>query len=276
MPDVDQTDSADEGRSTVGIARSAALSGPAYGIPHTGPFGAAAAATGPSSGFDRYVHPDEARMAAWRRVYEHYLIVDDVYPELAQRIVDHGARRFADLGGGRGPLAAIAANAGLETVVVDLDEQMLAETHRPAVRGELGALPLATGALDAVAAVNCLYFLADPVVGIREAHRVLRSGGLFIASTPSRWNDPELEGIDARWGRPSPFDSEDAPRLVRAVFGDAVEVQTWEVVAYHLPDEHAVADYLHGFNVPHWQSKVAAVRPPLTITKRGAHVSVIR
>jgi SAM-dependent methyltransferase len=227
--------------------------------------------TGPSSEFDRYVHPDEDRMAAWRRVYERYLIVEDVYPSLAQRIIDHGARRFADLGGGRGPIAAVTADAGVETVVIDLDEQMLAETHRPSVCGDLTALPLATGSLDAAAAVNCLYFLTDPRVGIREAHRVLRRGGVFVASAPSRWNDPELEGIDPRWGRPSPFDSEDAPELVGGVFGD-VEVQRWEVVAYRLPDEQAIADYLHGFNVPDWETRVDAIKPPLNITKRGAHV----
>src|SRR5206468_10358512 len=136
----------------------------------------------------------------------------------ARRIIDRGARRFADLGGGRGPIAVLAAEAGLETVVVDLDARMLAETRRPAVRGDLTALPLATGSVDAAAAVNCLYFLADPRVGIEEAHRVLRRGGVFVASTPSRWNDPELAGIDPRWGRPSPFDSEDAPEIVGGVF----------------------------------------------------------
>jgi SAM-dependent methyltransferase len=227
--------------------------------------------TGPSSWFEQYVHPDEARMAAWQRVYERYLVVEDVYPSVARRIIDRGARRFADLGGGRGPIAVLAAAAGLETVVIDLDAQMLAETHRPAVRGDLTALPLATGSLDAAAAVNCLYFLADPQVGIREAHRVLRRGGVFVASAPSRWNDPELQGIDSRWGQPSPFDSEAAPEIVSRVFGD-VEVQSWEIVAYQLPDEQAIADYLHGFNVPDWETLVDTIKPPLNITKRGAHV----
>ena len=91
----------------------------------------------------------------------------------------------------------MAAHAGLETVVVDLDEQMLAEAHRPAVQADLTALPLATGSLDAAAAVNCLY---------------------------------------------------------------------------QLPDEQAITDYLHGFNVPDWETRVDAIKPPLNITKRGAHV----
>jgi SAM-dependent methyltransferase len=210
-------------------------------------------------------------MAAFRRVHERYLIVEDVAPALARSILRDEPRRFAEIGGGRGPLAAILGSAGVRTVVVDLDEEMLAQTTPPAVRADMARLPLAGRSLDAAAAVNCLYFLADPVVGIREAHRVLRPGGLFVASAPSRWNDPELEGIDPRWGRPSAFDSEDAPELVGMVFGE-VEVQTWELEAYHLPDTAAIVDYLHAFNVPDWQEKARHLTPPLGITKRGAHV----
>jgi SAM-dependent methyltransferase len=230
--------------------------------------------TVPSSEFGRYVHPDDARLAAWRRVRAH-LIVEDIYPDLALRIVDHGARRFVELGGGRGPIAALASARGLSSVVVDLDEQMLEEAHRPAVQGDLRTLPIPTQSCDAAAAVNCLYFLDDPSVGLREAHRILRPGGLFVASSPSRWNDPELEGIDPRWGSPSPFDSEDAPELVAAVFSD-VEVETWDLVAYELPDQQAIGDYLHTFNIPEWEAKATAITPPLRITKRGAHVWATR
>jgi hypothetical protein len=38
-----------------------------------------------------------------------------------------------------------------------------------------------------------------------------------------------------------------------------------------LPDEEAIAAYLHGFNVPDWKPK-STRSPPLNITKRGAHV----
>jgi SAM-dependent methyltransferase len=159
----------------------------------------------------------------------------------------------------------------VQTVVVDLDEQMLAETQPPAVRGDLRALPLADESLDGAAAINCYYFLDDPTVGIREAWRILRPGGLFVASSPSRWNDPELEGIDPAWGEPNTFDAEDSPALVADVFGE-VEVRTWRIVAYVLPDREAIADYLHAFNVPDWEDKARAIDPPLDITKVGAHV----
>jgi SAM-dependent methyltransferase len=225
----------------------------------------------PSPELGAYVHPDEARMAAWRRVYDRYLVIEDIYPGLSSRILELGAQSFVELGAGRGPMSRILAASGVRAIALDTDDRMLAESHRPAIKGDLGHLPLGDGCVDAASAVNCLYFLADPVIAVREAHRVLRPGGVFVASTPSRWNDPELEGIDPRWGRPSPFDSEDAGAVVSAVFAD-VEVEAWEVVAYRLPDRAAIADYLHGFNIPDWEEKAALITPPLEITKLGAQL----
>jgi SAM-dependent methyltransferase len=220
---------------------------------------------------EAYEHPDEARLAAFRRVYDHYLVVEDVYPGLARQFERVGVARFVELGGGRGPIASLPRRPGVRTCVVDLDPRMLAEAHRPAMRADIAFLPLADACVDGAAAINCLYFLADPRTALREARRVLRPGGLFVAASPSRYNDPELEGIDPRWGTPSSFDSEDAPSLVAEVFGD-VEVNQWRLAAYVLPNRAAVADYLHAFNVPDWKSKAELIVPPLTITKVGAVV----
>ena len=59
----------------------------------------------PSPGTDHYAHPDAARLAAWKRVYENYLVVEDHYPGLARRFATAGVTRFAEIGGGRGPIA---------------------------------------------------------------------------------------------------------------------------------------------------------------------------
>lgn len=210
-------------------------------------------------------------MAAWNRVYGDHLVVQDIYPGLARRFAQAGVGSFIELGGGRGPISAILASEGIRTCVVDLDPQMLAEAHRPAVQADITNLPLRDQSVGGAAAVNCLYFFEDPRHALREAYRILRPGALFVASSPSRWNDPELEGIDPRWGAPSPFDSEDAPALVAEVFG-GVEVERWRLAAYVLPDRAAIADYLHGFGVPEWEIKAAEIEPPLTITKIGAQV----
>lgn len=227
--------------------------------------------TAPSPGLGEYEHPDQARMAAFWRVYKNHLVVEDIYPGLAARFVGDRATRFVELGGGRGPISVILAGHGIRCCVVDLDPQMLAEAYRPAVHADITAVPLPDARMDGAAAVNCLYFLDDPALALQEARRVLKPGGLFVASSPSRWNDPELEGIDPRWGAASSFDSEEAPDLVGEVFGE-VEVQRWSLPAYVLPDRDAIEDYLHAFNVPDWQSKAAGLTAPLTITKLGAHV----
>jgi SAM-dependent methyltransferase len=218
-----------------------------------------------------YEHPDDARMAAFRRVYANWLVIEDLYPAVATRFEEAGTRRFLELGGGRGPVSALLGPRGVRTCVVDIDRQMLGESTRPAVRADIAALPLPDGMADGAAAINSLYFLSDPRVAIREARRVLRSGGLFLASSPSRWNDPELEGVDPSWGEPSSFDSDDAPALVGAVFG-SVEVERWEIVAYVLPHRAAIADYLHAINVPDWDNRATLLSAPLSITKLGAHI----
>jgi SAM-dependent methyltransferase len=218
-----------------------------------------------------YEHPDEARMDAFRRVYANWLVVDDLYPAVATRFEQAGTRRFLELGGGRGPVSALLAPRGVRACVVDIDPQMVDESTRPAVRADIAALPLPDGMADGAAAINSLYFLSNPLVAIREARRVLRDGGLFLASSPSRWNDPELEGVDPSWGAPSSFDSDDAPALVGAVFG-SVEFERWEIVAYVLPHRAAIADYLHAINVPDWDDRAARLAAPLSITKLGAHI----
>ena len=225
----------------------------------------------PSPNTNEYVHPDDARMAAFWRVYNNHLVIEDLYPAVARRFASAGVQRFAEIGGGRGPVAQALDGSGVAAFVIDRDSTMVTEAHRPVARGDLRQLPLATGSVDGVAAINCLYFLDDPLQGLQEVHRVLSPGGLFLASSPSRWNDPELEGIDQSWGTASTFDSEDAPDLVAQVFGD-VTVEPWRVVAYVLPDQVAIADYLHAFNVHDWEAKAAKIEPPLSITKVGAEV----
>lgn len=84
----------------------------------------------------------------------------------------------------------------MRVVGLDRSATMLrAHGHEPVVQADAGALPFATGVFDAVVAVNMLYHLADPVVAIREARRVLAPGGLFVAATTSRRDSPELARV---------------------------------------------------------------------------------
>ena len=106
----------------------------------------------------------------------------------------------------------------------------------------------------------------------------LRPGGIFLASTPSRYHDPELAHLaeESGWlqgwcGVRGSFDAEEAADLVAQVFAD-VEVEWWEVPAYHLPDRAAVVDYLVAFGVPDPEARAEQVSVPLDITKKGVDI----
>ena len=137
-----------------------------------------------------------------------------------------------------------------------------------ASRGQLGdatRLPFPDGSFDAVAALWMLYHLDDPVVGVAEAHRVLRSGGLFAACTNSRTDDPEL--VPGGYPR-SPFDAEEAVDIVASVFDRAgVEVLRWDDPWTLLPDAEAVRRYVRANFLP--PETAEGVETPLTLTKRG-------
>jgi hypothetical protein len=100
---------------------------------------------------------------------------------------------------------------------------------------------------------------------------VLRTGGLLAAATVARDDSPELAHV---WrAEPTPFDAEEAPTIVAAVFGE-VEVDAWDAPLVHLPDHAAVRDYLIARLVPRAEAgeRAAAVSVPLDVTKRGCVV----
>ena len=220
-----------------------------------------------------YVHPTEQRQKdAWKRLRNEYLTVDPFEVGFARRLQDARVERFLELGGGGGPISRLLAADAVACVLLDLNVGDWDDHHRPAVIGDLRSIPIRRGSFDAVAAVNCLYFLADPVAAIQQAYEILTPGGLFLASTPSRDHDPELAGIpSSHRGQRGTFDAEEAPDLVAQVFDD-VEVNWWNVPAYHLPDRAAVVDYLVAFGVADAETHAADLPAPLDITKKGVDI----
>lgn len=194
-------------------------------------------------------------------------------PTLYQRIweiLGDGPLLVADVGSGDGALtAARPADSRSRVAGLDASARLLRDHPGPAVRADAARLPLRSGRLDAVVAVNMLYHLDDPVTAIAEARRVLAPGGVFLAATVSRDDSPELGHV---W-RPAPstFDAEDGPGLVGQVFGHA-ETERWDAPLIRLPDAGAVRDYLLARFVPPADAARAADRVPvpLTVTKRGA------
>ena len=209
---------------------------------------------------------DPERWRTGRRVVAAYLKGEDVHGMVAARFAAAGCRTVLDIGCGFGRLAQ-SLPSGLAWTGIDSSPTMLAEAPRPVVRADAVRLPFASGAFDAAAAMYMLYHLEEPLGAIREAYRVLRPGGVFAASAPSRRDAPELDPIVA----PEPqatFDAENAPELVGAVF-ERVEVSAWDTPAYELPDETALRQYLRGWGY-RLTGDPRSLAFPLTLTKRGA------
>ena len=48
--------------------------------------------------------------------------------------------------------------------------------------GSASQIPYPSGFFDKVSTINCIYFWPDLVAGLKEVHRVLKNGGVFILS----------------------------------------------------------------------------------------------
>jgi SAM-dependent methyltransferase len=96
-------------------------------------------------------------------------------------------------------LAWLTPIAGPNGRVVGLDADPL-HAPRPAsgllfVVGKLEAAPLAPGSFDAILALDVLEHLDDDAAGLREAARLLKSGGLLLVTVPalpSLWGQQDV------------------------------------------------------------------------------------
>ncbi len=134
--------------------------------------------------------------ATWNRspFYRHY------HDAFLGRLKGLGrGSRVLELGCGLGNDGLELLRAGLEVVATDIAPGHLAEARR--LHREAGCedgcahllvdaenLPFADGSFDGVLLVAALHHLPDPGRALREAHRVLKPGGLLALGTePNTW-----------------------------------------------------------------------------------------
>jgi SAM-dependent methyltransferase len=146
---------------------------------------------------------------------------NDKVLELARPHLSAGAR-VLDLGAGEGYFSAMAGryleDRGLEPArVLSACDAVPAQYRYEAVRcdplGEGGRLPYRDDTFDLVCSLEVIEHVEDQFRFLREAHRVLKSGGTLIASTPnvlsmnSRWRT--LHSGFAQLFDPLPLDEHD-------------------------------------------------------------------
>lgn len=88
-----------------------------------------------------------------------------------------------DIGCGEKPFASFFKNMGVTYIGVDVADGFYDASHIDII-GSAYAVPLDDGKADAVLSSQVLEHLEKPVDAIREAHRILKAGGLFFASFP--------------------------------------------------------------------------------------------
>lgn len=156
--------------------------------------GAAAAVTG-----DDVSAAYSAAARAWARG------PDRVYARLARDLVAAAPRPLAgalvlDVGAGAGPVSRALREVGARCVALDLSWGMLALDSRdrpPAVVGDACELPLRARSFDAAVAACTLSHTPDPRRALAEAARVVRPGGLLLASAfPTGQDHPAKAAID--------------------------------------------------------------------------------
>lgn len=139
-------------------------------------------------------------------------IPTDIPATVAAAIGVPGAADVLDVGCGTGHLLRYLRDLGHAGCLVGLDLSIpdgMDSVGIEFISGEAESLPWPDGGFDAVTAMHMLSHVADPAAVLGEAGRVLRTGGVFVASANSTRSYPHLAEYRNRvheaygWGEPA-------------------------------------------------------------------------
>ena len=142
-------------------------------------------ATGTGAYFDARANESDAK-ARWRRRLPplgrnrravHY--EDQVAAAIASLPDDGTVRRGVVIGCGERGAARVARHVSIEWLLTDVDLHYGAQ-----VAADVTVLPIADASVDVVVAEHVLEHVLDPLRAAREIERVLRPGGLVVATAP--------------------------------------------------------------------------------------------
>jgi SAM-dependent methyltransferase len=164
--------------------------------------------------------------------------------ELLSRFLPPPPASVLDVGGGPGAYALWLAERGYEVQLVDPVplhvEQARAAGITGAVIGDARGLASGTESVNAVLLLGPLYHLvlrADRLVALREARRVVRSGGVVFAAAISRFS-PNYEGLRLGLLDDAGFEQIVERGIESGVHENPTRREDWFTQAYlHRPDE---------------------------------------
>jgi SAM-dependent methyltransferase len=107
-----------------------------------------------------------------------------------------------EIGSGTGGMLQRLRERGLRAQGVEIDPGLIAESRRwfgdlPITPVSGTDLPFSADSFDIVLSFDVLEHIPDTDAHLREVHRVLRAGGLYLLQTPNKWLNVAFETV--RW-----------------------------------------------------------------------------